>query len=34
MTTLKNNRKKDIWNIFDNEMKPNLDEEIECIYSD
>jgi transcription initiation factor TFIIB len=34
MTTLKNIRKKDIWNIFDNEMKKNLDEEIECIYSD
>ena len=34
MATLKNLRKKDMWNIFDNEMKKNLDEDIECIYSD
>ena len=34
MTTLKNIRKKDIWNIFDSEMKKNLDEDIECVYSD
>ena len=34
MTTLKvRSEKKDIWKLFDNEMKENLDEEIECIYS-
>jgi transcription initiation factor TFIIB len=34
MTSLKVRcEKKDIWKLFDNEMKENLDEEIECIYS-
>ena len=28
MTTLKNIRKKDIWNLFDNEIKENMDEKI------
>ena len=33
MTTLKNIRKKDIWNIFDNEIETeNSKVPLECIY--
>lgn len=34
MSTLKKREeKKDIWNLFDNEIKKNPDEDIECVYS-